>query len=191
VFWDSGKVESNPTIQVTFTGPALEPRRRYYWKVRVWDRRGEASRWSKTAWWEAALLSPGQWTAHWINDGKSNPQRDEQFYDDDTAEKNQDLKPYQYHGSAYGIAPAKRGFLKAVGEWNRQEVRCQDRHITVLLNGNTILDVDLDAAAPGGITRDAAAHPGLNKRQGHIGFLCLGDRVAFRNIRIQRSIRER
>jgi alpha-L-rhamnosidase len=29
-FWDSGKVESNQTIQVTFTGPALEPRRRYY-----------------------------------------------------------------------------------------------------------------------------------------------------------------
>jgi len=105
---------------------------------------------------------------------------------DDTAEKNQDLKPYQYHGSAYGIAPAKRGSLKPVGEWNRQEVRCQDRHITVLLNGNTILDVDLDAAAPGGITRDAAAHPGLNRRQGHIGFLCHGDRVAFRNIRIQR-----
>ena len=62
------------------------------------------------------MLSPGQWTARWINDGKSNPQRDEQFYDDDPAEKHQDLKPYQYHGSAYGIVPAKRGSLQPVGE---------------------------------------------------------------------------
>ena len=104
---------------------------------------------------------------------------------DNSAEKYKDLKPYQYHGSAYGIAPALRGFLQPVGQWNRQEVRCQDRRVVVILNGSTILDVDLDEAAPDGKTMDAAAHPGLNRRQGHIGFLCHGDRVAFRNIRIQ------
>jgi hypothetical protein len=32
------------------------------------------------------------------------------------------LKPYQYHGSVYGIIPAKRGYQKPVGEWNSQEV---------------------------------------------------------------------
>ena len=41
---------------------------------------------------------------------------------DNTAEKYAKLKPYQYHGSVYGIIPAKRGFLKPIGEWNSQEV---------------------------------------------------------------------
>ncbi|MEZ4905013.1 MAG: DUF1080 domain-containing protein [Spirosomataceae bacterium] len=41
---------------------------------------------------------------------------------DNEADKYKSLQPYQYHGSAYGIIPAKRGFLKPVGEWNYQEV---------------------------------------------------------------------
>jgi len=32
------------------------------------------------------------------------------------------LQMYQYHGSVYGIIPAKRGYLKPVGEWNYEEV---------------------------------------------------------------------
>jgi len=68
---------------------------------------------------------------------------------DNTAEKYAKLKPYQYHGSVYGIAPAKRGFLKPVGEWNAQEVRCQGRNITVILNGETIVDVNLTKSRRG------------------------------------------
>ena len=41
---------------------------------------------------------------------------------DNTADKYKDLKPYQYHGSVYGIIPAKRGYLKPIGQWNQQEV---------------------------------------------------------------------
>jgi hypothetical protein len=104
---------------------------------------------------------------------------------DDSAEKYRDLKPYQFHGSAYGIAPARRGFLRPVGEWNEEEVRCVGRHLTVTLNGTAILDVDLDEAAPGGQTMDGAEHPGLANSKGHIGFLCHDDVVAFRNIRIK------
>ena len=44
---------------------------------------------------------------------------------DNTAEKYQRLKPWQYHGSVYGVVAAKRGSLKPVGEWNSQEVLCQ------------------------------------------------------------------
>ena len=32
------------------------------------------------------------------------------------------LQPYQYHGSVYGVIPAKRGFLKPTGEWNQEEI---------------------------------------------------------------------
>ena len=104
---------------------------------------------------------------------------------DNSAEKYRELKDYQFHGSAYGIAPAKRGALKPVGEWNSQEVRCQGRCLQVILNGKTILDINLDQAAPHGKTIDGSDHPGLQRRQGHLGFLCHGDPVQFRNIRIK------
>src|SRR5262245_48338893 len=32
------------------------------------------------------------------------------------------LKPTQYHGSIYDVVPAKRGFLKKAGEWNKEEI---------------------------------------------------------------------
>ena len=94
------------------------------------------------------------------------------------------LKPYQYHGSVYGIAPAERGHLKPVGEWNREEVTCNGRHITVVLNGATIVDVDLDEASAGG-TMDGKDHPGLERSRGHIGFLGHGALVEFRAIEIR------
>jgi hypothetical protein len=103
---------------------------------------------------------------------------------DDTADKYADLKPYQFHGSAYGIAPAKTGHLKPVGEWNEQTVRCEGRQITVTLNGTVILDIDLDKVAPGGKTIDGNTHPGLSRTSGHIGFLGHGDEVAFRNLKL-------
>jgi len=103
---------------------------------------------------------------------------------DDTAEKYADLKDYQFHGSAYGIAAAKRGRLKPVGEWNQQEVVCDGRKIKVVLNGKTILRIDLDKAAPDGVTLDGKDHPGLSRKSGHLGFLGHGDVVEFRNLRV-------
>jgi hypothetical protein len=103
---------------------------------------------------------------------------------DDTAEKYQTLKPYQYHGSVYGIVPAKRGSLKPVGEWNKQEVTCKGRHIKVVVNDKVIVDANLDEASAKG-TMDEQEHPGLKRDKGHIGFLGHGDRVEFREIRIR------
>ena len=103
---------------------------------------------------------------------------------DDTAERYATLQPYQYHGSIYGIVPAERGHLKPVGEWNRQEVTCDGRHVKVVLNGATIVDADLDEAAEGG-TMDHKEHPGLKRENGHIGFLGHGARVEFRDIAIK------
>jgi hypothetical protein len=48
------------------------------------------------------------------------------------------LKPYQYHGSVYGVLPAKRGFLKPTGEWNQEEIVLQGSKIKVALNGTVI-----------------------------------------------------
>ncbi len=103
---------------------------------------------------------------------------------DNTAEKYAQLKEYQFHGSVYGVIPAKRGFLKPVGQWNQQEVIARGDSITVILNGETILDGDIKKARKGG-TLDGKKHPGLKNKSGHIGFLGHGDVVRFRNIRIR------
>jgi len=103
---------------------------------------------------------------------------------DNTAEKYKNLKPYQYHGSIYGVVPAKRGHLKPVGEWNSQEVTCNGSQVTVKLNGKTIVDADIDKASTPK-TIDGQNHPGLKRKSGHIGFLGHGSRIEFRNIRVK------
>lgn len=76
---------------------------------------------------------------------------------DNDSEKYTKLDARQYHGSAYGMAPAARGFLRKAGEWNFQEVTVKGSTIKVELNGNVILDTDLSK-----ITEYMAnsAHPG-------------------------------
>lgn len=102
---------------------------------------------------------------------------------DNGAERYREIKPWQKHGSLYDVFPAKTGALKPVGTWNSQEVTVQGTTIAVVLNGTTILDVDLrDVTDSGKLER----HPGLQRRSGHVGFLGHNEPVDFRNIRIRR-----
>lgn len=103
---------------------------------------------------------------------------------DNTADKYKDLQEYQFHGSVYGVIPAKKGSLKPVGEWNQEEVIVNHPKITVILNGETILEGDYLEASKNG-TLDGKEHPGLQRSSGHIGFLGHGDVVRFKNIRIK------
>src|SRR6185503_14779827 len=64
--WDSTRVKSAESTYRSYEGPAVEPRQRYYWRVRVWDPAGRASAWSAPAWWEMGLLAPSDWTSQWI-----------------------------------------------------------------------------------------------------------------------------
>jgi hypothetical protein len=103
---------------------------------------------------------------------------------DDSASQYKDLQRYQYHGSIYGVVPAKRGFQKPVGEWNSEEITVRGRKVTVVLNGTTIVDADLDEAS-NPRTIDGRDHPGLARTSGHIAFCGHGSRVEFRNLRIK------
>ena len=96
------------------------------------------------------------------------------------------LKPYQYHGSVYGIAAAKRGYLLPTGEWNKEEIAIKGSKIKVTLNGTVINEVDLKEVTKNG-TADHIDHPGLTKTTGHIGFLGHGDVVRFKNMRIKKQ----
>jgi len=91
---------------------------------------------------------------------------------DNSAKKYAKIKPTQFHGSIYKRAAAKRGHLKPVGQWNRQEIRAEKNLITVILNGVRIVD-----------QADVARFKKPTK--GHICFLGHGSQVEFRNIRIK------
>ena len=64
--WDSGRVDSGESVGIVYRGPALESRKRYYWKVRVWDAAGQVSESAEGTWWETGLLHPTDWKAKWI-----------------------------------------------------------------------------------------------------------------------------
>ena len=101
---------------------------------------------------------------------------------DDTAERYAKLKPYQYHGSVYGLVPAKRGHLKPVGQWNCEEILCQGTHIRVTLNGTVIVDADLAKIDK---PMDGYDHPGRFRKTGFLGFIGHRTRVEFRNVRVK------
>ena len=65
--WDSGKVSSDQSIHVPYSGPPLSSRQRVFWKVRSWDGQDSASPWSPTAFWEMGLLDRDDWTGSWIS----------------------------------------------------------------------------------------------------------------------------
>jgi alpha-L-rhamnosidase len=65
--WDSGKIGSDQSIQLKYAGKPLVSDEGCFWKVRVWDKDGIVSAWSKPAHWSMGLLNPADWDgAKWI-----------------------------------------------------------------------------------------------------------------------------
>ena len=100
---------------------------------------------------------------------------------DNDAKKYANLDKRQYHGSAYGMAAAERGYLRPQGQWNFQQVTVKGSKIQVELNGVTILQADL--AKVDDFLADKA-HPGKDRASGHFGFAGHNDPVEFRNVSI-------
>lgn len=78
-------------------------------------------------------------------------------------------------GAIYGaVAPSKEA-SKPAGEWNEVEITCKGPIVIVVLNGEKIVEVNMDE------------HPQLKGRlrKGYIGLQNHGTRVEFRNIRIK------
>ncbi len=102
---------------------------------------------------------------------------------DDTHPKYSKLKPWQFHGSIYGLVPAHPGYLRPVGEWNFQEIICNGSHIQVILNGTKIVDADVKKVDTGGLKR---VPKGIERTSGHVGLAGHKDPVGFRNLRIKK-----
>ncbi len=65
--WDSEKIGNSESVNVPYSGPELKSRRRYFWRVRVWDQDGKTSPYSAIQWWEMGLLAREDWKAEWIS----------------------------------------------------------------------------------------------------------------------------
>ena len=104
---------------------------------------------------------------------------------DNTAPKYSKLKPWQYHGSVYGLIPAQRGGLNPVGTWNHQIIELNETNIKVTLNNKLILNSDLNQfktkTAP-----DQREHPGVYRTSGRIALCGHGSPLDYKNIRISR-----
>lgn len=64
--WNSGKTQSDASVGVRYAGPALQPEKRYYWRVQAWDKDGKPYPTSDVSWWETGLLGQKNWQAKWI-----------------------------------------------------------------------------------------------------------------------------
>lgn len=69
-YWDSGRVESDRTSDVAYSGEPLWSGKRYFWSVRWWDENGEVSPYSEAAFFEMGLLQEKSWKAKWISQKK-------------------------------------------------------------------------------------------------------------------------
>lgn len=92
------------------------------------------------------------------------------------------LQPWQHTGSIYNVVPAKGDALKPVGEWNQYEITAKGPKITIVLNGQTLVDADLSTVKDPEILKK---HPGIQRKSGRVGFLGHNTRVEFRNIQIK------
>lgn len=66
IIWDSGKIKSARSVGISYGGPELISRKRYYWKVRTWDSANISSAYSEPAFFEMGLLNQKDWKADWI-----------------------------------------------------------------------------------------------------------------------------
>ncbi len=83
--WDSGKVASSRQIEIEYAGTPLQSGQRVWWTVRVWDRNGKASDYSRPARWEMGLLRPEDWHGRWIRRDEPAPAGEKELYDDHPA----------------------------------------------------------------------------------------------------------
>jgi hypothetical protein len=62
---------------------------------------------------------------------------------DDPAPKWANIPPNWKCGGIFGHSVPRRAATKKAGEWNRMTIRCQGPHISVLLNGELVTDINM------------------------------------------------
>ena len=71
--WNSGKVDSDRSVNVEYRGNPLASGEKCYWKVRVWGKQGRPSTWSQPGSFEMGLMKQSDWKGQWIGVAPPNP----------------------------------------------------------------------------------------------------------------------
>jgi len=71
--WDSGKVESNESVNVVYTGKSLKNKDEAYWKVKIWSNKGEIQS-NELAHFSTGILNYTDWRSiRWIGYDRTSP----------------------------------------------------------------------------------------------------------------------
>ncbi|MGB6931901.1 MAG: family 78 glycoside hydrolase catalytic domain [Acidobacteriaceae bacterium] len=128
--WDTGKVDSDRSIQIEYRGKPLVSRQSVWWKVRTWDQDGRRSNWSETATWTMGLLQSSDWTGQWIG-VKGGEEVPEEFHDASWISSESAAQQPLFFRNRFDLGnenPASYGLLAAVGS----------SAIRVFINGDEI-----------------------------------------------------
>ena len=140
--WDSGRVESDRGNHVPYAGRPLASRQAAYWKVRAWDKDGQAGRWSTMGSWEMGLLEPGDWAgARWIRlkqDNRNSPLTRRDFQTDNM--------PAPREAEAFPSPLMRREFEVKRGVRRARAYICGLGYHELYLNGQRCGDAVLEPA---------------------------------------------
>jgi len=101
-----------------------------------------------------------------------------------------DGSPKGQCGAIYDCLSPSKTVVKPAYEWNHYTIPCKDNKIYVVLNGEQIIDMDLDLWTEPHKNPDGTKNKFKNAykdmaREGHIGFQDHGQPVWFRNLKIK------
>jgi len=80
--WDTGMMDNIASNNISYQGKGLSSEKRYYWRIKIWDRHHKASAWSPAAFWEMGLLNASDWKGNWIEESKSISSKSTTLYED-------------------------------------------------------------------------------------------------------------
>ena len=140
--WNSEKVKSNQSNFVKYKGAALEAMQTYFWKVKIWDEKGDVSAWSETQKFETGITNTKNWgDAKWITLNNDTRTSEHRFRDYKTGRMK---KPLKVDGFAASYFRNEININKKIE--NAQAYICGLGYYELYLNGEKVGDHVLDPA---------------------------------------------
>jgi serine/threonine protein kinase len=100
---------------------------------------------------------------------------------DDAAPEYSNQPSTNRNGAVYGVVgPSWVSIPAPAGQWNAMEVRAEGSKVTVIVNGQKVVDANLNSFA-----EKLSRMPGLRNTSGYIGLQYSGQKVEFRNIYVE------
>lgn len=116
--WDTARITSDQSVLITYEGPELLPRTRYFYRVKVWSQSGLESPWSEIAFWEMGQLRSSDWQAEWITPDPTrlDPDAEEAYYLRKTFTVSGQIRKATIYATSHGVYELELNGAR-VGDW--------------------------------------------------------------------------